>query len=117
MPVHIDCVTFDCADPVRLATFWTAALGYTVRDNHDGWIVLQPTNEPGPLIGLQRVPEAKIVKNRVHLDLQVTTSTMDQEVARLAGLGAIAVRHVVNPPDEEHTVMHDPEGNEFCVVA
>lgn len=117
MPVYIDCVTFDCADPDCLAAFWTAALGYMVRDTMDGWMVLQPTNRPGPLIGLQRVPESKIVKNRVHLDLQVTATTMAEEVARLEALGATAVQHVVNEPDEEHTVMQDPEGNEFCVVA
>jgi hypothetical protein len=83
----------------------------------DGWMVLQPTNGRGPLLGLQRVPESKIVKNRVHLDLQVTAATLAEEVARLEALGATAVRHVVNPSDEEHMVMQDPEGNEFCVVA
>ena len=62
MALFIDCVTLDCADPARLATFWIAALGYTVRDDMDGWMVLQSTNGPGPLIGLQRVPESKIVK-------------------------------------------------------
>jgi len=80
-------------------------------------MVVQPTNGPGPLIGVQRVPVAKIVKHRVHLDLQVTAATMAEEVVRLEALGATAVRHVVNPPDEQHTVMQDPEGNEFCVVA
>ncbi len=117
MAIHIDCVTFDCADPVRLTAFWTAALGYTVRDNMDGWVVLQPAHTQGPRIGFQRVPESKIVKNRVHLDLQVTVTTMAEEVARLEALGGTVVRHVVNEPDEEHTVMQDPEGNEFCVVA
>lgn len=62
MPIVIDCVTFDCADPQRLAAFWTAVLGYTVRENTDGWMVLQPGSGQGPLIGLQQVPRQRSSK-------------------------------------------------------
>lgn len=113
----IDCITFDCADTPRLAQFWAAALQYQVRDNEEGWIVLAPKDGAGPLLGFQQVPEPKIVKNRVHLDLKPATGTMEHEVGRLEQLGAQRVRLVAENPDGIHTIMQDPEGNEFCVVA
>jgi predicted enzyme related to lactoylglutathione lyase len=115
MATHIDCMTFDCADPVRLAGFWAAALDYEVRDDEDGWIVLRSTTGTGPLLGFQRVPEPKVVKNRVHLDLMASQS-MEDEVARLQQIGATVVRLVAENPEGIHTIMQDPEGNEFCVV-
>src|SRR6266699_4325656 len=63
----------------------------------------------GPNIWFIRVPEGKTAKNRMHFDLRAP-GTVTAEVARLVGLGATVVRHY-----EHHTVMQDPEGNEFCV--
>jgi len=62
------------------------------------------------------VPEAKIVKNRLHLDVSPTDREQDEEVRRLLGLGA---RHadVGQGPDVSWVVLADPEGNEFCVLA
>jgi hypothetical protein len=81
------------------------------------WVQLRPAQGTRPLLGFQQVPEPKIVKNRVHLDLTPAAgATMEGEVARLERLGATAVRRVVNSPDKGHMVMHDPEGNEFCVI-
>jgi len=62
----------------------------------------------------QRVPEAKTVKNRLHLDLHPGPGRRDDEVERLVGLGAGVLRRVKEPAGE-WVVMADPEGNEFCV--
>jgi hypothetical protein len=62
------------------------------------------------------VPESKLVKNRVHIDLAVGEGGLEAEVARLAGFGATRVRYVENDPDGSHWVMADPEGNEFCML-
>ena len=113
----IACITFDCADCNRIARFWAAALQYEVRDDKEGWVVLKPINGSGPLLGFQQVPEPKVVKNRVHVDLKPLAGTMDTEIERLASIGAQQVRLVAENPDGVHTIMQDPEGNEFCVVA
>ncbi|MDP9382202.1 MAG: VOC family protein [Chloroflexota bacterium] len=115
MASSIECITFDCAEPQRVAAFWAAALGYEKGGENGGWIWLRDPRGVGPLLGFDRVPEPKVVKNRMHLDLK-PSDTMEAEVERLRGLGAREVRLVTNDPDEMHTVMQDPEGNEFCVV-
>jgi hypothetical protein len=63
----------------------------------------------------QRVPEAKTVKNRLHLDLHPGPELRDAEVERLEGLGASVLRRVAEPAGA-WVVMADPEGNEFCVA-
>jgi hypothetical protein len=68
----------------------------------------------GRRILFQRVPEGKVVKNRVHLDLSVGPDRRDAEVTRLKGLGASVLREV-RQPGGEHVTMQDPEGNEFDV--
>jgi hypothetical protein len=101
-------VTIDCHDAKRLGTFWAAALDGYVTD--ESGIVVRSEN--GPLIYLQQVPEAKTVKNRLHLD--VGAQDTKAEVFRLTHLGA----SVVEEKDEmghQWTIMADPEGNEFCV--
>jgi hypothetical protein len=68
----------------------------------------------GRRILFQRVPEAKTVKNRLHIDLHPGTGRLDAEVARLEGLGATALRRIAEPSGTWVT-MADPEGNEFDV--
>ncbi|MFF8847192.1 VOC family protein [Streptomyces sp. NPDC015127] len=68
----------------------------------------------GRRILFQRVPEAKTVKNRLHIDVHAAPGTRDAETDRLRRLGATVVRHV-KEPGGEWVVMTDPEGNEFCV--
>ena len=127
-------VTFDCADPARLAAFWASALGYVVQPpppGYDSWpafltemgvpesewnsrsAVVDP-DEKGPRLFFQRVPEPKSVKNRVHLDVNVGGDRVDDEVARLTGEGASVVGEA-SDMGERWVVMADPEGNEFCV--
>jgi hypothetical protein len=127
-------ITFDCADPARLAAFWASALGYVVQpppEGYDSWPALLaemgvPESEwdsrnaavdpdgKGPRLFFQRVPEGKVVKNRVHLDVNVGPDRVDGEVARLTGEGA-RVLTVLEDEHERCIVMADPEGNEFCV--
>ena len=113
-------VVIDCADHDVVIGFWSAALGgWRRRDVDAQFVALVPPPEqrtgdgprPLPLL-FQKVPEPKVVKNRVHLDIRAPD--MRVEVARLVGLGAsvIAERSM---GDFRWTVLSDPEGNEFCV--
>jgi predicted enzyme related to lactoylglutathione lyase len=104
-------VTFDCADAVRVATFWAAALGTEVDDESTpAKAFVEPPGWGGPALWFQQVPEAKTAKNRVHLDLRAPGGDVAAEVRRLRGLGATVLRE-----GKELVVMQDPEGNEFCV--
>jgi predicted enzyme related to lactoylglutathione lyase len=106
----------DANDPVRLARFWAEALRWQIDDGTPDEFGLVPTDGTRFAILFEPVPEKKAGKNRIHLDL-TTTSIDDQEesVARLVELGA---RHVDfgRNPDDEHVVLADPEGNEFCLI-
>ena len=117
MEIMLAGIAFDCADPRRLSAFWATALGYVTAEDGEGWIALRPPEGAGPLLGFQRVPEPKVVKNRVHLDLKPAgTETLDAVVARLVDLGGRVARPVAEEPGNAHVIMQDPEGNEFCVV-
>jgi hypothetical protein len=106
----IKAVSFDAADARALAAFWAAALGSDVdEDSTTDKAFVEAAGWGGPNIWFIRVPEAKTAKNRMHFDLRAP-GPVDAEVARLEGLGATVVRR-----HEHHTVMQDPEGNEFCV--
>lgn len=88
-------VTFDCANPILLGSFWARALGYTEEGSDDGYAAIVDPQGLQPRILFMKVPEPKVVKNRVHLDLHV--ADMAAEVKRLLGLGAtrigMAFRH------------------------
>ena len=107
-------LVLDCADPTALARFWAAALGYAIVGEAGNYVALVPNGRPGPKLLLQRVQEAKLVKNRMHLDIE--TPDIEAEAARLEGHGATRARPETR---SEHgttwIVMADPEGNEFCV--
>lgn len=115
-------LTMDSIDPVRVADFWQGAIGFTRRVG-DGspYVTLSesPVGRPLNHLTIQKVPEAKVVKNRAHLDLFCRDHAA--EVARLSALGAT----VIDPADPQRaghlgflaTIMADPEGHEFCVVS
>jgi len=106
-------VTIDCADPGVLSKFWSEATGYEVRADYDGWyIVLAPPSGDGLRLGLQKVPEERTGKNRVHIDWEA--DDRHAEVRRLVGLGATVIAEQVTP-EYTWTVLADPVGNEFCV--
>jgi catechol 2,3-dioxygenase-like lactoylglutathione lyase family enzyme len=135
-------VTFDCAEPERAARFWCEVLGYVVPSPPAGFATWEEFSlslpresqgsafacvDPagvGPRLFFQRVPEAKVVKNRVHLDVRVGTglvgderlAVLEAECARLIALGAARVRLLVADGENESClVMQDIEGNEFCL--
>jgi catechol 2,3-dioxygenase-like lactoylglutathione lyase family enzyme len=112
MSLGIGMVTIDCADPQRLAAFWSAALGVGVQADIGDFVLLASPAGGGPAVGLQRVPEARSGKNRVHVDL--SGGSRAAEVPRLVALGA-AVLAEHEAPGLAWTVLADPEGNEFCV--
>jgi predicted enzyme related to lactoylglutathione lyase len=115
--VHL---VIDAADPSRLASFWAAALGWQLEADEPDEAEVLPAgfDYPGaaalPLVFVP-VPESKITKNRIHLDL-ATTSAEHQaaEVDRLLALGAVRVD--IGQGQVPWEVMADPEGNEFCVL-
>lgn len=121
-------VVIDCQHPASLARFWAGVLdGYSVAPYDDAELerlqalgIDDPEDDPTvlveapgatPRVWLQRVPETKVAKNRVHLDLR--SSEPDEEVDRLLGMGA---RLAVEQPNPGLIVLQDPEGNEFCVL-
>ncbi|MGQ0482145.1 MAG: VOC family protein [Pseudonocardia sp.] len=113
MGLSMAMVTFDCADPARLAAFWAAALDTTVAGDYGEFVMLAPPSGGSVRLAFQRVPEPKAGKNRVHLDLDGPDRRV--EVARLVELGA-TVRYEESAPGFVWTTLADPEGNEFCVA-
>lgn len=107
-------LVLDCSDPEELAKFWAPALGYTNVGGAGAYVMLLPSEAGAPQLLLQRVPEPKSAKNRMHLDIHVVD--IDAEAERLEGLGALRVSS--SPYEESGTRWHlmaDPEGNELCV--
>ena len=116
-------MTIDCADPAAVASFWNEALGWggvSVADDAGGTITGPPGG--GMYLEFVRVPESKVVKNRVHLGCAVARKEdLDDEIERLVAIGAeiaweeqfpkqIAARY-------RNVVLRDVEGNEFCLGA
>ena len=116
MTSTIKYITFDCHNPLLLAEFWSASLGYETENSPviDG-ATSKPRASGVPQIFFLKVPEGKTAKNRLHLDIQPVDGAMESEVERLVELGATRI-DVFNEPSETWTVMNDPEGNEFCVL-
>lgn len=135
-------ITFDCAEPARVGRFWCEVLGYVEPPPPEGvasWedfdralpaerqgtaYACQDPTGVGPRLYFQRVPEGKVVKNRVHLDVRVGTglvgaerlAALEAECARLLELGATRVRLLeADGFNESCLVMQDVEGNEFCL--
>lgn len=138
-------VVIDCADPAALSRFWASALRYKLQDPPEGsaswpeWLaahgipeerwndasaVVDPDGN-GPRIYFQRVPEGKTVKNRLHLDLNVSAGPggdeaerrkqVNAEAQRLVACGASLVDAKESELGEYCVAMRDPEGNEFDV--
>jgi hypothetical protein len=137
-------LTFDANDPARLAEFWALALGYVMQpppegfadwdewaramgipeENWDDARALVDPEEVGPRIFIQKVPEGKTAKNRLHLDINAggprdtppdeRKARVAETVRRLLAAGATEVGPM-EQRDEYWVVMQDPEGNEFCI--
>jgi hypothetical protein len=125
VPLRLTEVAIDCHDVERLVAFWSAALGYVRLSEGEGWVAIGP---PGPDVpddvfiahphppnlAICAVPEDKVVKNRMHVDVTPVQTSQRDEVARLTALGAATVD--IGQGEEKWIVMADPEGNEFCVM-
>ncbi|MGA6171449.1 VOC family protein [Streptomyces sp. NPDC012600] len=135
-------VTFDCAQPERLARFWCEVLGYEAPsapegfatwddyngslppEKRDAWFACSDPSGVGPRLYFQRVPEGKTAKNRVHLDVRAgiglvgaeRLAALEAERDRLVALGAVCERVLVADEENESCIgMQDIEGNEFCL--
>jgi hypothetical protein len=132
-------IAIDCHDSDHLAEFWAAVLGYELmkppggfvswaehslahaQEPGEGWTKIVDPERRGPTLLFHRVPEAKVVKNRVHLDVRAPDDgpgDRQQQVGafieRVVELGA---RKISDVTDEAgyFALMQDPEGNEFCI--
>ncbi len=110
---ELGAVVIDVDDIKRMATFWGQMLGQEPGQiRHDGGWLTVGTLEGPVWLTLQKVPEPKTVKNRVHLDFRV--DDVDKAIARIVDLGG----HQISEPRVGGGVtMADPEGNEFCIGA
>jgi glyoxalase superfamily protein len=113
-----DCICIDSTDPATLASWWAELLGWRITSEEDDEVVLEPpagTPADGisPDIMFARVPEAKTVKDRIHIDLRPDNHAA--EVARAEAMGARRV-DVGQGTDKTWVVLADPEGNEFCIL-
>jgi catechol 2,3-dioxygenase-like lactoylglutathione lyase family enzyme len=125
MTCFISHTTVDCANAYQLSEWWKQVLGYVdvagdpnLPGHEECMIVPAGTTSgtPGPRLLFIEVPEAKQVKNRLHLDLRPAGVTREDEIARLLALGAAQLDDRRLEDGRGWMVLADPEGNEFCVV-
>lgn len=114
MGLFVGSTVINTPDLEGAVAFWTAALGYVVRDADPTFAVLTDPRRRWSNLSLQRSSEEKLGFNRVHLDLYA--ADREVEVARLEALGATRVVPWAYAEDDDHIVMAAPDGNEFCVV-
>jgi len=116
MTTHLVALSFAANDPLHLARFWGGVLGWELAaESHDG-IALLPSDDTGFQLRFLPTQEQKTRPNQIHFDLtSASLEEQQQTVARALELGG---RHIDigQLPEEEHVVLADPEGNEFCVI-
>jgi predicted enzyme related to lactoylglutathione lyase len=114
VPNVVSGVTFDCADPQRVAQFWSALTGRAAGPAQDGWVYLGHRGDPQPRLVFQPVPEPKAGKVRIHLD--VTVDDLDEAMALVTTLGGRFTGERHDYDEGAVAVMADPEDHEFCLV-
>lgn len=107
-------ITIDCADPASLATFWEQLLGLPRTAPLPGWVRLGELGGETPVINFQPVPEPKVGKTRIHLDIRV--ADIETAVAEVIQLGGRSLNRRYDYDEGVVLTMADPEGNEFCLV-
>lgn len=119
VPVSLHHVVIDAHDLSGLARFWSQVLGWPILSEREREVIIGPADDAPVGICFMPSPDDKVVKNRVHIDLNPGPDTgpseRQAEIERLVALGARPV-DVGQRGDETWTVLADPEGNEFCVV-
>jgi hypothetical protein len=118
MTIRFQAICVDAADPTPLGRWWAEVLGWRVTYESDEEVVLEPpagSPQDGVAADLLflKVPEAKAIKNRLHIDLR--PDDQPAEVARVEALGAVRV-DIGQGDDKSWVVLADPEGNEFCIL-
>ena len=116
MTSQLFALSFDAHDPVGLARFWGVVLGWKpAEDPHDG-VALLPADDAGFRLRFLPSQEEKTRQNQMHFDL--TSQSLEEQQATVARALELGGRHIDigQSPDEEHVVLADPEGNEFCVI-
>jgi catechol-2,3-dioxygenase len=112
--MYVGSVVIDCNDFAGMYEFWRQVLGYVPREApEEGWVVLQDPEHLHVNVSLQKVPEPRAGKNRLHFDLY--TNDQAAEVDRLLALGATRVPRAAEA-DEDFVALQDPEGNVFDVI-
>ena len=120
MTARISHLSFDALDAYAQSVFWGAVLGFAEdpddpnEPGHEECMIFSPDGNQRVLF--IEVPDAKQLKNRLHLDLEPAEGTRDAELARLLGLGATEVADRRRGDGSGWVVLADPEGNEFCVA-
>jgi predicted enzyme related to lactoylglutathione lyase len=117
MSARVDNISFDCDDVLKVAAFWSAVLGRPI-DKGSSKVFASIGGADGarqePAWYFHKVPESKLAKNRVHVDLvNPDPSAIDELVRR----GATVVENHKELPGHPWTVLQDPEGNVFCIAA
>jgi hypothetical protein len=118
---RISHTSFDACSSYHQSVFWSAVLDW-IEDpddpnlpEHDECLIM--SRDRAQLLLFINVPDDKVVKNRVHLDLRPVDRTREEEVARLVRLGATEVADFRRPDGTGWVTLTDPEGNEFCVLS
>lgn len=120
MTSYVSHTSVDCVNAYTLSEWWRIVLDYRQDPNdpnepgHEECLITSPDGHHHLLF--IEVPEAKQVKNRIHLDLRPREGSRDDELARLLQLGASEVDDRRNPDGTGWVVLADPEGNEFCIL-
>jgi hypothetical protein len=113
-------LSFDALDAHAQSVFWAAVLGFAEDPDdpnlpgHEECMIFSPDGDQRVLF--IEVPDAKQIKNRLHLDLEPAERTRDAELTRLLGLGATEVADRRRGDGSGWVVLADPEGNEFCIL-
>ncbi|HEY4419475.1 MAG TPA: VOC family protein [Pseudonocardia sp.] len=120
MTARISHLSFDALDANAQSVFWAAVLGFAEdpddpnEPGHEECMIFSPDGDQRVLF--IEVPDAKQIKNRLHLDLEPAEGSRDAELTRLLGLGATEVADRRRGDGSGWVVLADPEGNEFCIL-
>jgi hypothetical protein len=120
MTSRISHTSFDALDAYAQSVFWSQVLDFTEDPDdpnlpgHEECLIM--SRDGRQLVLFITVPDAKQVKNRVHLDLRPTDRSREEEVVRLVSLGAVELADFRRPDGIGWITLADPEGNEFCVL-